>query len=32
MEDAIKILVVDDDDSGREALSTLLRLSGYDVV
>ncbi|MHB8120929.1 MAG: sigma-54-dependent transcriptional regulator [Desulfuromonadaceae bacterium] len=31
MEDAIKILVVDDDDSGREALSTLLRLSGYDV-
>ena len=31
MEDVIKILVVDDDDSGREALSTLLRLSGYDV-
>lgn len=31
MDDVIKVLVVDDDDSGREALSTLLRLSGYDV-
>ncbi|MDD2581403.1 MAG: sigma-54 dependent transcriptional regulator [Desulfuromonadaceae bacterium] len=31
MDDAIKILVIDDDDSGREALSMLLRLTGYDV-
>ena len=31
MDEVIKILVVDDDDSGREALSMLLRSVGYDI-
>ena len=31
MDDIIKVLVIDDDDSGREVLSTLLRSVGYDV-
>lgn len=31
MDEAIKILVIDDDDSGRNALSMLLRSSGYEV-
>ena len=31
MDDAIKILVIDDDDSSREALTMLLRSSGYEV-
>ncbi|MDD2541788.1 MAG: sigma-54 dependent transcriptional regulator [Desulfuromonadaceae bacterium] len=31
MDDAIKILVIDDDDFGREALTMLLRSTGYDV-
>jgi two-component system response regulator AtoC len=31
MDDAIKILVIDDDDSGREALSMLLRSVGYEI-
>ncbi len=31
MNDAIKMLVVDDDDSGREALTMLLRSAGYEV-
>jgi DNA-binding NtrC family response regulator len=31
MKDAIKVMVVDDDDTGREALSMLLRSAGYEV-